>query len=455
MIGSCHVSSIFSHLGVTEQEKTIQNLTTPQNIELIVLDEETNNEQETKTENFTILKTTSVNETSVDLSKNGNVQKYKKIRCKSSLPLLKCNICPFVCLEESKIDEHLNKAHKNESNLILERLECPACINVFHHKISLRAHLSFDHQISNSDLMQVMQSFKNDFFKQTNNIKDIESNNESSTQCKDEFALKYMMNTEKILDTDSNIEEMNIIQSLNISENLEDESNLQVMKNIEHLGEPENSIVTLPIVDLTQNNAERKFTDMIKRTEKENKIYDIKTLLKCAFCKTRLSNRENMNYHVSCHFDTKYKCPECGEIFAVWKPLTGHLWRLHKIDMELFGCDKCEYKTPSLAKLNNIHKLIHSDFKGYSCDQCSKAFKNIKQLRNHKILHKDKSRDLSLYCDVCKRPYFDKRQLRLHMDSVHKKLKPYLCNFCGYKGTTKHSLKMHTRQHTGYIIIYN
>ncbi|GJQ79168.1 hypothetical protein Trydic_g5417 [Trypoxylus dichotomus] len=88
---------------------------------------------------------------------------------------------------------------------------------------------------------------------------------------------------------------------------------------------------------------------------------------------------------------------------------------------------------------------------------------------NRKILQDDVKlktcHDLNyIYCDLC--PFFcttekrlsehihevhedDRRQLRIHTDGVHKKIKPFLCNFCGYKGSTKSSLRMHMRQHTG------
>lgn len=53
----------------------------------------------------------------------------------------------------------------------------------------------------------------------------------------------------------------------------------------------------------------------------------------------------------------------------MWKPLTSHLWRAHSIDMELFACDKCDYKTNSLSKLNSIHKLIHSNVKAFQVSE--------------------------------------------------------------------------------------
>lgn len=39
--------------------------------------------------------------------------------------------------------------------------------------------------------------------------------------------------------------------------------------------------------------------------------------------------------------------------------------------------------------------------------------------------------------------------LRLHKDTVHEKLRPFLCNYCGYSASSRSTLKMHMRQHTG------
>lgn len=166
-------------------------------------------------------------------------------------------------------------------------------------------------------------------------------------------------------------------------------------------------------------------------------------------CKVKMQDFHKMNYHIGCHVDNGFRCLECSEAFSLWKPLSGHLWRVHKIDMELYSCDVCDYKTFSLGKLNNIHKPIHSEVKAFACDMCDKAFKNSKQLRNHKLTHKEKSQKAVHSCEVCNKTFFDRRQLRVHMDGVHKKIKPFLCSYCGYKGASKSALKMHSRQHTG------
>ncbi|KAJ8923938.1 hypothetical protein NQ315_006714 [Exocentrus adspersus] len=208
-------------------------------------------------------------------------------------------------------------------------------------------------------------------------------------------------------------------------------------------------VVTLPQVDITQKNCEKIFGTLMKQQNQATK-YDSKKLNKCAFpsCKVRFQDQDKLTYHLNCHTDCGFKCNECGEKYLFWKPLTSHLWRLHRIDMDLYSCDKCEYKSFSLAKLNNIHKLIHSEVRAFLCDICNKSFKNSKQLRNHKMTHKNKSHLLHI-CEGCSKTFTDRRQLKIHMDVVHKKIRPYLCSYCGYKGSSRSSLKMHIRQHTG------
>lgn len=88
----------------------------------------------------------------------------------------------------------------------------------------------------------------------------------------------------------------------------------------------------------------------------------------------------------------------------------------------------------------------------FQCETCLKAFKNQKQLRNHKRIHRDSAKKEPKVCDLCSKSFSDTRRFRSHMDSVHKKLKPFLCNYCGYKGSCKASLRMHIRSHTGALL---
>ncbi|XP_014099188.3 uncharacterized protein [Bactrocera oleae] len=117
--------------------------------------------------------------------------------------------------------------------------------------------------------------------------------------------------------------------------------------------------------------------------------------LKCtvAGCAFRFKKSITLDYHIKCHNSESQPqsmaCPECKAPFTNWNSLHTHLWRTHKIDMELYSCELCSFKTPIYSRLLNTHSKIHYDERNYKCDQCEKAFKNTKQLKNHRRWHRN------------------------------------------------------------------
>lgn len=88
-------------------------------------------------------------------------QKRKKTKATNSyedILYFVCNSCPYLCTKDEKITEHVKTAHRNQTPPKLLNLKCPACQNVFYHKVSLRSHLIHDHGVSNSDLSSIIQA---------------------------------------------------------------------------------------------------------------------------------------------------------------------------------------------------------------------------------------------------------------------------------------------------------
>jgi hypothetical protein len=76
-------------------------------------------------------------------------------------------------------------------------------------------------------------------------------------------------------------------------------------------------------------------------------------------CAVRLRSHDKIEYHRRCHRNEKFLCPECSQETVHWKSLSTHLWRCHVIDMELFACDQCNYKTNRYCIYSGITNLLY------------------------------------------------------------------------------------------------
>lgn len=173
-------------------------------------------------------------------------------------------------------------------------------------------------------------------------------------------------------------------------------------------------------------------------------------------CNQHFLSEDNLNYHTQCHKEDErvFQCLECFEKCEHWRGMTIHLWKYHQIDLDLYACGDCDYRTYSLFKLDN-HRRIHSDERAFTCNICNKGFKQMSQLRNHQVIHVDRKNMIEKRwfseqrCDICNRTFSDSKCLRKHMQAVHNKVKPFVCTFCGHTSARKAMLQLHLRQHTG------
>lgn len=388
-----------------------------------------------------------------------NVVVFEKKQLFQEIVYFGCNLCPFICTKDSKISDHIKSVHTNKGNNKKPPMKCPGCSNIFYHKLSLRSHLIHDHEVGRSDINKIVNSIVYVSVLSENNTDATESSNSVDSSSKKDESISFL--SEDIQMDDEHTDEENHTESLDLLEQssmetdkLHDEneecSNLEISENY---SPKEECVVDVPVLKNDSAHGET----IVCRRNSATKNDDQKRSQKCCVstCAVRMRQVVNMAYHVKCHFGKVFRCLECGANFVVWKTLQTHLWRAHNIDMELYSCDKCDYKTYSLAKLNNIHKLIHSSEKPFLCDLCGKGFKNPKQLRNHKIIHKVKTIEKMQNCTYCDRTFADKRLLKVHIAGVHEKIKPFCCSYCGYKAASNGALKLHIRQHTGKQYYFN
>ncbi|KAH8349575.1 hypothetical protein KR084_001915 [Drosophila pseudotakahashii] len=210
-------------------------------------------------------------------------------------------------------------------------------------------------------------------------------------------------------------------------------------------------------------------------------------------CMFRFKSPATLEYHGRCHngalsSNQPMVCPECkSSNFSNWNCLHTHLWRTHQIDMELYSCQLCSFKTPIYSRLVNTHAKIHSEERNYKCEQCGKGFKNTKQLKNHRRLHRTqglgmgkpasesepnpivamhrcedcgtafkqkktlrehlcKERNEQLECPECQRVFGSKSSLRLHLRS-HQEQKRFRCDTCDHEASDHNAFRRHLATH--------
>ncbi|KAI4471578.1 zinc finger protein [Holotrichia oblita] len=198
--------------------------------------------------------------------------------------------------------------------------------------------------------------------------------------------------------------------------------------------------------------SKKQYLSIIKNQQKASRK------VKCSIkgCELRFALDEYRIRHEKCHVNSQkkqFKCPACDKTFSVWRICSLHMWKCHEIDVGLLSCVICSYKTLSPFKLWP-HLLTHEDKRQYLCNECGKSFKQFTQLRNHQVFHLANTEDAPNWicqqrCNICGNIFSDTKSLKKHIQSVHNKFKPYVCNICGHKTARKAMLELHLRQHTG------
>lgn len=197
--------------------------------------------------------------------------------------------------------------------------------------------------------------------------------------------------------------------------------------------------------------------------EEVQKVKQRTRKIKCSFasCVSKFSNEKALQTHILCHSKNRnvkeFHCIHCDEKFVRWRLCSAHLWRVHKVDVDLLTCPVClSYKAATPLKLE-IHMRTHGDLRPFPCKLCPKSFKQSAQLRNHcASVHVDKNSNdatprwyMEQQCPHCGKTYSNAKGLKRHIQAVHSKIKPYVCSVCGHSSACKAMLALHLRQHTG------
>lgn len=208
-------------------------------------------------------------------------------------------------------------------------------------------------------------------------------------------------------------------------------------------------------------------------TESENQ-----TSFKCSRCDKQFARKDNMRLHFLRVHDPsskKFKCNDCDSSYVRKGELEKHKQRniicnmcgekfcsqsllvLHHDTHDKSGKDgyieryKCKYDgCDELVTTNRWkHHMItkHGDQR-FECDICKKTFSRKDDVRLHILsIHDPTSQKFK--CDVCGYLCVSKSVLTRHQKVTHLKERNFMCSECGKTFCTKAQLRLHNNQHTG------
>nr|CAD7392803.1 unnamed protein product [Timema cristinae] len=169
--------------------------------------------------------------------------------------------------------------------------------------------------------------------------------------------------------------------------------------------------------------------------------------LACEFCDKVCLNRKRLNHHVRIvHSNFRYTCDICSKEYKNKGTLDMHK-KTHSGGSENYVCDMCNFTTPWKTSMT-IHRRRHLGKTSFQCDLCDKAYYKKCELEQHKYVHNTSK---PYQCDVCGASYMQKHTLWQHTQSKHSADAPqFPCPHCGRLYIFKSKLKSHIKTHLGF-----
>lgn len=174
--------------------------------------------------------------------------------------------------------------------------------------------------------------------------------------------------------------------------------------------------------------------------------------LNCPDCNFKFVNSCEMDVHFEIiHGTTSEVCDICQKAFKDLKQVRDHKIACHTIDFSGFNFRKlCDICGQAKRKFEN-HYAIHFDVRAFKCQLCSCDYKTKASLEDHiRTVHMGEKRHKCAYCD--KRFSYAADKAR-HEIGVHTKKFKHICQFCGKCFLKKNFLTAHQKsQHSEMLL---
>ena len=141
-------------------------------------------------------------------------------------------------------------------------------------------------------------------------------------------------------------------------------------------------------------------------------------IYKCLLCSKTFSQKRSLMYHKRTHLEKKYICsiPGCGKAFKRTSSVNEHKIKVHGDRVY-----KCTYasctKMYALRRDLDYHMKSHTDT--YSCEICTKSFRDQFNLAHHIKIHTGQK---DIKCEYCDYKCIQRNALKSHKQRKHRDL---------------------------------
>lgn len=170
-----------------------------------------------------------------------------------------------------------------------------------------------------------------------------------------------------------------------------------------------------------------------------NNLNTLSTIFKCKICKQTFKTISVYeNHYKSVHLDQELHCIICDNKFNGEENLVIHQKQFHTVTIlrSVHYCGEC--------KTNFTSESEHTDHKNFECDECSRSFCQIDNLKDHLVrIHRDNNQKFN--CSQCDKTLSSKSSLKDHI-KTHLNEKIFCCFKCGKMFSRNSGLKRHLNE---------